>query len=144
MASVNFKCSDGVKLTVLKEILTPSLFVQRALEECKDGEIELPAISRNLLVKIVTFLTRLQIDPLPQIPKPIGSTDLAKYVPLWYSTFVSMDPPYVIELFRGAHEMEIPQLMDLLAAKLASMVKGKSLEQIDGVFNAPEEEQMAI
>lgn len=63
----------------------------------------------------------------------------------WYSTFVNIEQEILFELILAANYMDIKPLLDLTCAKVASMIKGKTPEEIRVQFNivndfTPEEE----
>ena len=66
-------------------------------------------------------------------------------VPEWDAAFVDLEQEALFELILAANFMDIKPLLDLTCAKVASMIKGKTPEQIRQVFNivndfSPEEE----
>jgi S-phase kinase-associated protein 1 len=66
-------------------------------------------------------------------------------VPEWDATFVDIEQELLFELILAANYMDIKSLLDLTCAKVASMIKGKTPEEIRKTFNivndfTPEEE----
>ena len=64
----------------------------------------------------------------------------------WDANFVSIDQEMLFELILAANYMDIKSLLDLTCAKVASLIKGKTPEEIRRTFNivndfTPEEEQ---
>ena len=64
----------------------------------------------------------------------------------WDATFVEVDQETLFELILAANYMDLKPLLDLTCAKVASMLKGKTPEQIRKQFNiandfTPEEEE---
>ena len=64
----------------------------------------------------------------------------------WDANFVEVDQETLFELILAANYMDIKPLLDLTCAKVASMLKGKTPEQIRKQFNiandfTPEEEE---
>ncbi len=63
----------------------------------------------------------------------------------WYADFISVEQDVLFELILAANFMDIKPLLDLACATVASLIKGKSPEQIRDQFNivndfTPEEE----
>lgn len=63
----------------------------------------------------------------------------------WYAHFVAVDQQTVIELACAAHHMDIKPLVSLTCATIASLIKGKTPEEIRNRFHVtndftPEEE----
>ena len=69
----------------------------------------------------------------------------SQVVPEWDADFVDLEQETLFELILAANFMDIKPLLDLTCAKVASMIKGKTPEQIRKAFNivndfSPEEE----
>jgi S-phase kinase-associated protein 1 len=71
---------------------------------------------------------------------------MADVVEMWDANFIDVDQEVLFELILAANYMDIRPLLDLACAKVASMLKGKSAEQIRATFHiqndfSPEEEE---
>jgi hypothetical protein len=67
--------------------------------------------------------------------QPLKSANLADIVPEWDAKFVDLDQEVLFELVLAANYMDIKSLLDLSCAKVASMVKGKTPDEIRKTFN---------
>ena len=113
-----------------------------------DGDMEevpLPNVKSHILAKVLEFCKRHVTDPLPEIEKPLKSNNLGEVVPEWDSKFVEVGQEILFELILAANYMDIKTLMDLSCAKVATMIMGKTPEEIRKQFNivndfTPEEE----
>ena len=86
-------------------------------------------------------------DKLPEdISKPLRSANLSECnVCEWDIEYVNIEKEILFELILAANYMDIKPLLDLCCAKVASMIRGKTVEQIRSEFNivndfTPEEE----
>merc|ERR1712167_132262 len=84
--------------------------------------------------------------PSSEIEKPLKSGNMYENVCEWDANFVEVAQDVLFELILAANYMDIKPLLDLTCAKVASMIKGKSPEQIRRRFNiqndfTPEEEE---
>ena len=83
----------------------------------------------------------------PSIPKPMeGDAELGRYVSEWDNRFIDMPHEKLFDLIQAAHYMDIQGLMDLGAAKVATLIKNKTPEEIRQMFHiendfTPEEEE---
>ena len=68
-------------------------------------------------------------------PQPLTSADLSVLVSEWDAKFVSVEQELLFELILAANYMDIKPLLDLTCAKVASMIKGKTPEEIRRTFN---------
>ena len=83
---------------------------------------------------------------LPDIEKPLRSSDMHDITEAWAASFVeSLDQEELFEMILAANFLECKPLLDLLCARVAAMIKGKTPEEIRQTFNitndfTPEEE----
>jgi len=117
----------------------------------RSQEIPLPNVKTEVLVKVIDYCKH-QVEyckhhgAVAPIQKPLVDSDMKKVVPAWDADFVDLEQETLFELILAANYMDIKPLLDLTCAKVASMIKGKTPEQIRKAFNivndfSPEEEQ---
>ena len=112
----------------------------------QDEELPLPNVKTQILRKVVEYCEYHKEKAPEAITKPLRSANLAECnVSEWDIAFVSIDKEVLFELILAANYMDIRPLLDLCCAKVASMIRGKSVEQIRAEFNivndfTPEEE----
>ena len=103
-------------------------------EESK--EIPLPDVKYNILKKVVEYLTYYKDKEPAQIPKPLPSANLNEFTNEWDVNFInSIELDGVFDLINAANYMDINSLLDLACAKIASLMKGKSAQEIRAMFN---------
>ena len=69
------------------------------------------------------------------IEQPLKSTNMNELVQGWYADFVNVEQETLFNLILAANFMDIPPLLELSCATVASMVKGKTPEEIRQHFN---------
>merc|ERR1712038_519397 len=84
-------------------------------------------------------------EPMTEIEKPLKSSEMAEVVQKWFAEFVNVEQVVLFELILAANYMVIKPFLDLTCATVASMIKGKTPEEIRRTFNitndfSPEEE----
>ena len=116
-------------------------------EDCDDevAEIPLPNVKSSVHKKVIEFCTHHKSEPMNEIEKPLKSQVMAEVVQSWYADFVNVEQVLLFELILAANYMDIKPLLDLTCATVASMIKGKTPEEIRKTFNisndfSPEEE----
>jgi len=116
-------------------------------EDGDDGisEIPLPNVKSQVLVKVIEFCEHHLQEPMTEIEKPLKSSVMADVVQKWYADFVDLEQVLLFELILAANYMDIKPLLDLTCATVASMIKGKTPDDIRATFNimndfSPEEE----
>jgi len=139
--------SDGDKITVPKNVAILSELVKTMAEGDKEeNTIPLPNVKGTILKKVADYLTYHAENPAKEIEKPLKSANMIEVVSQWDADFVDVEQELLFELILAANYMDIKPLLDLTCAKVASMIKGKTPEQIRKTFNikndfTPEEEE---
>lgn len=108
-------------------------------------EIPLMNVKSTILKKVIEFCEHHKQNPMQEIEKPLKSQNLADVVQKWYADFVDVEQVFLFDLVLAANYMDIKPLLDLTCATVASMIKGKTPEEIRTTFNitndfSPEEE----
>ncbi|ETM97708.1 hypothetical protein PPTG_20110 [Phytophthora nicotianae INRA-310] len=108
-------------------------------------EIPLPNVKSPVLSKVIEFCSHHHNNPMREIEKPLKSADMHDVVSDWDANFVDIEQEILFELILAANYMDIKSLLDLACAKVASMIKGKTPQEIRETFNivndfTPEEE----
>ncbi len=114
-------------------------------EAAEAEEIPLPNVTAPVLEKVLAFCRHHQDAPMKEIEKPLRSEDMYQVVDAWDAKFVEVEQEVLFEIILAANYMDIPSLLDLGTAKVASLIKGKTPEEIRQTFNivndfTPEEE----
>lgn len=86
-----------------------------------------------------------QTEPMKEIEKPLQSDNMKQVVQEWYADFTNVEQDTLFELILAANYMDIKPLLELTCATIASLIKGKTPEEIRRTFNivndfTPEEE----
>jgi S-phase kinase-associated protein 1 len=108
-----------------------------AADDSGNIKIPLPNIKGEVLQKIVKYMTEVRADNNPiEIPKPLTSTDLSAMVPAAYAQFVdSLTQDELFDLIQAANYLDHNELLELACAKVSSMIKGKTPQEIGKTFN---------
>ena len=98
-------------------------------------EIPLPNVKTHILAKVIEYAEHYKVEPMTEIAKPLKSANMSEVVQEWYATFAAVDQEILFELILAANYMDIKPLLDLTCATVASMIKGKTPEEIRKHFN---------
>ena len=147
---------EGDSFEVSAEVAKMSELVKTMMDEDGDdddddddddavAEIPLPNVKASVLKKVIDFCEHHKAEPMTEIEKPLKSAVMAEVVQKWYADFVNVEQVLLFELILAANYMDIKPLLDLTCATVASMIKGKTPEEIRRTFNiandfSPEEE----
>lgn len=135
------------KFSVSRKVAMQSELVKTMAEGDEDAQdIPLPNVKATVLAKVINYMTYHAENPPKEIEKPLKSATMSEVVSQWDADFVDVNQELLFELILAANYMDIKPLLDLTCAKVASMIKGKSPEQIRKTFNiqndfTPEEEE---
>lgn len=142
---------EGTRVEVPRRVAEMSVLIREMLADDDDEdnvpEIPLPSVQHDILQKVVEFCTHHVDNPMADIEKPLKSQLMSEVVDdQWDSDFVEVDQATLFNLILAANYLDCPSLLDLTCAKVASMIKGKTPEDIRKTFNivndfTPEEEE---
>lgn len=146
--NINLISREGDSFEVSVSVAKMSELVKSMMDDEGDedvSEIPLPNVKAAVLQKVIEFCTHYRSEPMNEIEKPLKSSVMAEVVQRWYAEFVNVEQVLLFELILAANYMDIKPLLDLTCATVASMIKGKTPEEIRRTFNivndfSPEEE----
>ena len=146
MSKVKLVTSEGELMEVDVEVASKSVLIKGMIDDSGvDEEIPLPNVKRNILEKIITFCTHIKDNTPPEIEKPLRSNNLNDVTTPYYADFVNLEQEILFELILAANYLDIKPLLELACAKVASLIKNRSIPEIRKFFNiendfTPEEE----
>ena len=155
MSLIKIQTSDLQFNTLREELYKYSEYLNNLVETSRDISseneenlsIKLDNVDSSVFLKITDFLELYNNDPFKKIDKPLKSDDLSYCVGKEYINFLdTMEMELLFEVIKAANFLEIESLLDLTCAKVATMLKGKSVEEIRETFGiendfTPEEEE---
>ena len=106
-------------------------------------------MKRPILEKVIDFCKYLKDHQAPEIEKPLKSNDMASVVDPWYADYINLEQEVLFELIMASNYLDIKPLLELSCAKVATLIKNKSIQEIRKFFNiendfSPEEEQQIM
>jgi len=148
-ATIKLKSKEGTLIEISKKAAFQSKFIKTALEHDKDAaEVQLQHIETAILQKVVDYLVHHLNNPAKNIPKPLTTSNLTEVVDAWDAKFADMEnnQDNMFKVLLAANYMDIGPLLNLMCAKVATLMRGKTPEEIRRVFNirsdyTPEEEE---
>ncbi len=144
---VKLLCSDGEEVEIDIDVAEKSVLIKGLIDDTgTDDQIPLPNVKRPILEKVIDFCKHLKDHQAPEIEKPLKSTDMQSVVDPWYADYINLEQEVLFELIMASNYLDIKPLLELACAKVASLIKNKSIEEIRKFFNiendfSPEEEQ---
>lgn len=147
--TIHLVSNEGESYDIPLPIANLSELIKTMIDEDQDDEdpqeIPLPNVKSAILAKVIEFLQHYHVEAMTEIEKPLKSSNMTEVIQEWYATFVEVDQEILFEMILAANYMDIKPLLDLTCASVASMIKGKTPEEIRKCFNivndfTPEEE----
>ena len=74
-------------------------------------------------------------NPAEKIEKPLKSKNLDHLISDWDAKFIDLNQETLYELILAADFLGIKSLLELSSVKVASMLRGKPMEEIAGILN---------
>jgi len=132
---------DKTTFEVQADYVTMSKLVLNILEgDQKATRIQVKQVDGETLEKIVEYIQHHKGKEPAEIAKPIRSVKMEKIVEdPWDATFINGLPKRALfQLILGANYMDCKSLLHLGCAKVATMIKGKSPEEIKQILGEEE------
>jgi S-phase kinase-associated protein 1 len=136
---ISLVSQDDEKFQITYDIAKMSGLLNTILENYDndqniDDEIPIMNVKANILSKVIEFIKYYLEEPMKEIEKPLISSDMSKVVQQWYADFIKVDNQILFELILAANYLDIKPLLDLTCATTASMIKGKTPNEIAETF----------
>lgn len=138
---------DKQEFTISIEAAKGSQHLAHCITGCDASKpFPLPVIKSSILSLVVEYLVQYRDSKPVEMPKPLPGKPFRDLVTEWEYKYTSQELPIIFELILAANYLDIPGLLDLCCAKVASEIRGRSVEEIRSIFQiendfTPEEEQ---
>ena len=139
--------SDGEKFEISHKAAQRSILLKNLIEEFpEEAEVPLDEIKSNILKKIKEYLEHYENEEPKEIERPLPSPNFKKCVNSWDYKYIDIDLEMLFELVNAVNYLDIEPLLELGSAKVASIIKGKTAEEIKKILNidviTPEEREI--
>jgi S-phase kinase-associated protein 1 len=144
--TITLVSSDGEKYQISEKAAKRSQLIKGVMDDFPDDpEVPLHNVKSSILEKIIKYLEYYKDTEPREIEKPLPSNNFNECVDSWDYNFIDLELDVIFEMILAANYMDIKSLMELASSKVASIIKGKTPEDIRKTFNiqndfTPEEE----
>lgn len=153
MATTKLQSSDKQIFEVEIEALNMSDTLRHLLEELGESAsaetIPLPDVDGATLARAISFLRHHATEPPCKIEKPLRCRIEHSPVSEWDKAFINVDDDTLHKDILAANYLNIKPMLELMCAKIASMLQGKTTQEIRQRLNitvsdeyTPEEQAM--
>jgi len=127
---------DNVKCTIDSQAAQRSELLKGLIQDYEDNDIPMTDIRGDILKKVVEYLEHYKSTEPKEITRPLPSNNLGDVTDEWDISYLNnIDLDSTFDLINAANYMDIKPLLDLSCAKIASLMKGKSAEEIRTMFS---------
>ena len=148
---ITLECSDGEKIEISLKAAQKSNLIKGILEDFQDEaqSVRLNNVNSTVFKKIKEYLEHYENEDIQPLERPLKSQNFKECVNEWDYNFMNVDIDLTFEIISAANYMDIKPLLSLAAAKVATIIKLKTIEDIKKAFNikkvfTPEEEAKII
>ena len=137
---IRLQSKDGKEYEISKKAAELSDLLKGTMNDYpNEASIPLPDIDEKTIDKVLDYLTHFNGISPPEIEKPLKNCELKDATDEWSVNFVDkITMEELVNLTVAGNFMGINSLLDLCCAKIASMCKDKTEEEIFKVFNITE------
>ena len=145
--TIKVKSSDGKVIELSTKAASKSKLLSGVIQDYpEDSEFPLNKINGETLEKVKEYLVHYQDSEPKQIEKPLPK-DFKDCVDEWDYKFIGDDNTQILAIIFAANFMDIKPLLELAAAKVATLIRGTTTESIRKDFeikdfSKEEEKQM--
>ena len=133
--TIKVKSSDGKVIELSTKAASRSKLLSGIIEDFpEDSEFPLNKINGETLEKVKEYLSHYQDSEPRQIEKPLQK-DFKDCVDEWDYKFIGDDNSQILALIFAANFMDIKPLLELAAAKVATLIRGTTTESIRKDFD---------
>lgn len=132
-------CDDGEQIQVPKQLCVQLAVVQAMCEFDQDAkEVPVHGVKSCVLHKIIEYMRMHDGNPASEIERPLRcANDMSKCVSAEDAKFIdAMELDLVLDLVRAADRIGLKPLLQLTCAKVASLIKGKTIQEMCEVLQS--------
>jgi len=134
--SIQLKDGKIYKINKKAAELSDMLKIMKELPE--DTPIPVENFDSKTLENIIEYLTHFNGNMPEEIQKPLLTNDMKKITDEWSAVFIDkLTVEELVNLTAASHYFQINCLLNLCCAKMVSLCKGKTEEEIFKVFGVP-------
>lgn len=128
--------SDNKSVSISRTALAQSSLLRTVTESCDtDTPVPVPLVDHRTLEKVVEYMEHHDANgPGPEILGPVTSSDFKNLLSPYDGAFVDVGLEELGKLQQAANYLGIASMMEIVMARVACMIFGKSTEEIRVLF----------
>ncbi|CAK8574907.1 unnamed protein product [Lathyrus sativus] len=134
---VILKSSDGEIFEIDQKVAMELQTITHMIEDdCADDTgIPLPNVTSKILAKVIEYCKKHVEAAAYSDERPADRPADENTIKTWDAEFVEVDQDTLFDLILAANYLDIKSLLDLTCKTVATMIDGKTPEQIRSTFN---------
>ncbi len=138
--SIKVQSREGKEFTISKAAAELSVLLKSTMQDFEgDVVVPLSEIDEKTTGRIVEYLNNFNGKIPPEIEKPLKSAVMKEITDEWSANFIdAFALEELVDITVASNFMEIQPLLDISCAKIASLIKDKSEEEIFQMFGVTE------
>ena len=143
--------SDSKTFELSAKAAKLSKLIKESIQSNTEDTVEFHVnnVKGEVLKKVVEYLEHYKDEEPKKIERPLPSANFKECVCEWDFNYSDISLDIIFEIILAANYLDIPPLLELASAKVTSILKGKTSEEIREIFGinnnfTPEEEQQII
>ena len=129
---------DSKKLNTSCNACKHSKILRKTIIDFPEQEIPVN-VNSNILEYVIQYLKHYEKQKPKKIRYPLLDKDFKECVDEWDYNFINLNIETIFKIMEAANYLDIPWLMDLTAAKIASMIRGKNSKEIREILKIKNE-----
>lgn len=130
---LDLKSSDGEMFNVDIAVAQESQIIKDMIEDgCAGDVIPLTNVKSNILSKVIEYCKK-------HVEMDNESMAISNELKAWDAKFVDVDQTTLFDLILAANYLNIKSLLNLTTQTVADMMKGRTVEEINKIFNIKDE-----
>lgn len=122
---------DGDRLAVSRSVIELNTFLNVMVEDNDEFDISLSMVTTKDMAKVIEFCNYYDRNPFVPIERPVRHRKMDRVVEdRWYINFVELGREDLFDMINVANYLDNQPLLDLLCAKIATMVRGKTVSEV--------------
>ena len=134
--------SDLKRIPIKLKAIKRSKFLKNAINDFPGEEIPIKTLYSTTLYYIKEYLEYYENKKPKKIIYPLPKKDFKECVEEWDYNFINVDIETIYNIMVAANFFDIKSLVDLTAAKIASMIRGKSPKEIRDILKINNESKI--
>ena len=132
--SISVRVAGGEEITLDEDVARQIKLVEELMDDADGEALPIDRVSKWSFEKAQEYVALVKANGKPEIEGPLYSDDLTVLLGAEWMGFLNMEKEQIFELALAAEYLKMEDMHTLVCTKVASLLYGKDVEQVRGVF----------